>query len=811
MPDGDSPVAAAALAVCPLCLTPHVAAALEDHLRSAHHLYSYKGARHPLDDTLAAILADLLTPRPSDAAWQALVRLARSEHGPDADRVLADQLTGGLSRLVEARREPVAAALGAVVALGNASLVRTLCATPEPAARRLALACLGHLPPPYDRRLRLALRDLLKDPSLPGRARFDTLAFVLPGLEERRAARILARLLAGQGRSHGAEFLRRLEARTGPLPVYGQLQARLADRVRMSCPRCGVELSRHEMLGHLWEQHRLLLDDKRVRDPWAVVEEWVTLAQAHRDPEWVKRCRVAAEKIDPQSGSLRLTRLLMARGMADSATKLSLLGEARDRHAGCCPACFAFVPVLREEPAAAVRLTTDRLVGGGYRVAISEQGLRPLAEVVTPTTVLFQGQEPDHPWTPSGAAFLYAGICVLAAILCAMLWPRVLGSPVPPVAAILLTATIVHVLTRVILRAQGPVSERVLELTWRLLVPELHAGEYHPGDAAFAAGLARWYSERGRADVPEDQLAELLRKTELAMAAGKAPAGHLAALVRLQIERAADEGEDPVPRVVRQLGRCFEGRLPLTFAQHLLEDWAAPWWTRVNLSRLRVLVCDRAFEAGYEVQTLLDAGQNAPALGAVLGTDGPRSLAALRLIWSLRATRPWDKLGNVATAFELAGDPERAAVFGEHVDLLLYQEDRGVEVAAEDGREPLRPARIQVTLAGLWLQEVIFSIPPRVFEVRRRTTGTELILGRNVFRSPGDLDPLSRRLEKWFRWVFHEVLPQVDKVLTWQSPHRQALLRAWGAVPCPECGKPLLPRAGEVGIALEEAATEARP
>ena len=43
-------------------------------------------------------------------------------------------------------------------------------------------------------------------------------------------------------------------------------------------------------------------------------------------------------------------------------------------------------------------------------------------------------------------------------------------------------------------------------------------------------------------------------------------------------------------------------------------------------------------------------------------------------------------------------------------------------------------------------------------------------------------------------------MPQIERVLTWAAPDRAALLRAWGAVPCPECGKPVLPVAGEVGI-----------
>jgi hypothetical protein len=43
----------------------------------------------------------------------------------------------------------------------------------------------------------------------------------------------------------------------------------------------------------------------------------------------------------------------------------------------------------------------------------------------------------------------------------------------------------------------------------------------------------------------------------------------------------------------------------------------------------------------------------------------------------------------------------------------------------------------------------------------------------------------------------------VDRALTWETPHRAALLRAWGAVGCPECGGYLMPRAGEEGVAVE--------
>ena len=129
------------------------------------------------------------------------------------------------------------------------------------------------------------------------------------------------------------------------------------------------------------------------------------------------------------------------------------------------------------------------------------------------------------------------------------------------------------------------------------------------------------------------------------MAAGQGPAGHLAALRRLMVEDAAAYGADPVPLVVDQIARCFDGRLPLTYAERLLAGWSSEWWTRGNLVRLRVLLCDRAFEAGFEVRNLLDAGRTAPALGDVLRITDPAGLAGLRLLWSERPTRPWDHCG----------------------------------------------------------------------------------------------------------------------------------------------------------------------
>jgi hypothetical protein len=104
----------------------------------------------------------------------------------------------------------------------------------------------------------------------------------------------------------------------------------------------------------------------------------------------------------------------------------------------------------------------------------------------------------------------------------------------------------------------------------------------------------------------------------------------------------------------------------------------------------------------------------------------------------------------------------------------------------------------------VWLQDVWFTAPPREVEVRLKSVGCELRMGEHVFRGPGDLEELARRLERWFRYFFHEFRPQVGRVQAWQSPDRATILRSWGAVPCPECGRYLLGRVGEVGLALDE-------
>ena len=191
---------------------------------------------------------------------------------------------------------------------------------------------------------------------------------------------------------------------------------------------------------------------------------------------------------------------------------------------------------------------------------------------------------------------------------------------------------------------------RLVFHAWTRLAPRLHEPEFRREDAAFLAGLAPITPPGAFRQQRAPLLTALLKRTEDAVVAGLGPPGCLAALRRLMVEDAAAVGADPVPLVADQIARCFEGRLPLAYAEHLLAGWRSPWWTAGALVRLRVLLCDHAFEAGFEVSNLLDAGQTVP--GARRG-DGDR-----------RPSRPGGAAAAVVAAADAPLGPLRGGAHG---------------------------------------------------------------------------------------------------------------------------------------------------
>src|SRR5262249_32027062 len=149
-----------------------------------------------------------------------------------------------------------------------------------------------------------------------------------------------------------------------------RLCAHLEDQVRMNCPRCGTQLIRRDMVKHLWDTHRLVLDGFRVRDPRSVLEDWVVDYGLEKDAALLGRCRDLARKLDPAGGEALLRRMLLRHGVEDPSALAELSSAARDKHATLCPYCYARVLVPQEAPAVLLEQHEDQLEGLGYRLSL---------------------------------------------------------------------------------------------------------------------------------------------------------------------------------------------------------------------------------------------------------------------------------------------------------------------------------------------------------------------------------------------------------------------------------------------------------
>jgi hypothetical protein len=181
------------------------------------------------------------------------------------------------------------------------------------------------------------------------------------------------------------------------------------------------------------------------------------------------------------------------------------------------------------------------------------------------------------------------------------------------------------------------------------------------------------------------------------------------------------------------------------------------------------------------VAPLIDIGRRSPALGAALGSDRPTELAALRLLWSLRATMPWSAHGEATTAFDLAVSPQLS---GRHLrrdrDVLLTIDDLPGGALVADG----------VVVAGKR-----FTALPASFEVRPRADVDEyaLFIGHSLIPFVEDPSPLLPVLEGWFRYFFVEFQPRIAEVYQWQAPG-SLTFGSGQRIACPGCRQPVTPR-----------------
>ncbi|HTK78278.1 MAG TPA: hypothetical protein VL371_23660 [Gemmataceae bacterium] len=645
-------------------------------------------------------------------------------------------------------------------------------------ARALALELAAYLPP-LDASLIEPLRPLLRDRRLPAAARLEAAVAMTrtTGPSGLGTIRILRDFAAGVGKSRALERTGALRRRFGHLPAFGPFLAYLRRKVKLRCPRCRAKLPRRGMVRHMWDEHGVLLVGRNLTTPWTVIDAW--------------------GGADPERGLLRLHRWLLSNEVSDPEAGEHLRDAASREGASLCPACFALTPLPTEQfpdPAAIRPLVSShgRLAADGYVVEVAERGLYPRLSIQTPRGVIVNGRE------PGGALAHHAAVClavvpwVVLAVALALLAP----SGVAPLstAVALSVAFFVRYLLQLRPQSTADPTDRALAYAWSRLVPRLHINGYDDDDAAFLARLAVT-SIGSRGARSRDAIVQRhIATTAAAVRAGHGRLIDLAPLVRLSVADARGVGGDPVVRLADALWPCLTGDAPAGLAELVATDELMARWSVGRRARLRVLLTARAFEAGMEVTDLHDFGRAAPALGKVLDSDDLDGLARLRLLWSLRPTRPWQVCGPAATVFEVANYP----MLGSHhldiaPDLLLFQS------LTPGGPEP--PAPLIVSGRGLLYRSALVHDPDTPIDSRRTPGGYELIIGRQALPCRADPEDLARKLRRWTAYYFKEFLADVEAVLRRRSADVERLLRPL-TVTCPKCGTQFLGRRGRIGERL---------
>lgn len=799
--EGAEAVPRTSLVYCPECGLALAPDDLDHHVRTVHHLHHYNGTCAPLPEILSLLIRDLCCPNPVPQAARQLERILRQEYGRQAPEYQATLLREALGRVDPTQLPDLCDALARLMARRAVAQATTayLAAEAVPAGRQLALALTVHMPPPLERRLVRLLRPLLEIGKLPEVVQIAAAAALLgsTGLEGGRALSVLKALVVGCPRLKALDRLRLLSVQVPTSPALKDYLRHLEGGQRLRCPRCQVRFPRSEMVQHLWSVHGLVLDGETVREPWTMIEEWLTKAAAHPSEPLLERCLTFGHRLDPLNGRRRVQRLALARGLADEEARRTHLAEAARLGASVCPHCYEWVPIPQEEPTRRMSVSRGRLSSLGYRVEVSEHGWFPWAEIEMPGGNRVRSPLPERRLTRRGALLVLAGPLTLLALILSFLdlGPSLLLYVV--IVLLLTAATSVGVWFG--WRPRTPLDHRAIDHAWTELAPRLHTEGFSLDDSAFVASLALASLCRGRPELRQAALERLLPLTTRLVSAGFGGARHLAALRRLAIADAVRQGKDRVLLLVAEVDTCFHGSLPLAFADGLLEGWEEEGWTREERARLRVLLLESAFEASFEVRDILEGGATAPALAVLVDAADREGLAQLRLLWSLRASRPWHREGTAITAFELAATAATGEILGRYPDLLIRHALPSRFATEED-----RSGQIILCGRGVVFRDTVLTAVPRTIEIARRKGAFELTVDRHIFRFSSDPEVVAERIERWCRYYFQEFQPRVAEVLDWQSPDATAVLRAWGTVRCPDCHHPLLPRLGEAGIAIDE-------
>jgi hypothetical protein len=736
------------------------------------------------------LLRESCGPVPSPAAWNALVQVIGDNFPESPHAVLALRISGLLDHLDEEERLQVLENLAGFLRESpwRNELLEVLGESRSELGQATALAIAQPEDLADANRLAL-LKALVATRKFPARLQ----------------AAVLARLAGTTGRS--AEFEELVDAY---LSVRNHVRRRrrlnrlhklladkgiLADRIRqtqaslqLSCPRCQIRLTQPAMVRHLLIKHTLVLEGKRVRNAWRVVDQWLVNYRQTGAQIWLRRCFELVAQMEDPGATLRLQQRMVLQKVAKNAVLRRLVLAAQASQKALCPYCLSQSPVVSAQYLEPVLRSHGLISREGYRVHLRDDLPIPHLEIETPLGVVYSGPESGRWLTRQGIVLVAAlPLAVLAVVL------ALVGMPALAVVFTLLLSCIAYGWSWLREQLEPACGDRAVDIAWTVLCPQLLTRGLTGADAEFLAALALGSVGVGSPERRAYWLEQLREERDRAFAEGRAPSTQLACLTRLSLSDAGAQQIDLAALTASALAPCWKGRLPLAFAQQLLDDWRSVLWTRGCTARLRILLLDQAFGEGWEIVNLLGLRERVPALASVLELGSTKHLAELRWLWSARAAAPWLNISPSRSCFEIARDASsERTIFERHSDLLFHES---------------QPDGLAICSSGVYWRHLHFTDTPRqvriterVAEARRSYT---LHVGGEVVAVHYDPADLVDRLDRWLGFLQEDFQKKARKARRWVPTSDVRLLPPGEFTTCPECQQKFVGIAGQIGAKLE--------
>lgn len=643
-----------------------------------------------------------------------------------------------------------------------------------PAGETALVEWAGHVRIPLPEPALEKLLPLLAKRAVPPPVRVQAAARALASLPDESSSvrRIVRPLTAGLSPLRRLERLRQLQHQVDKSRSLDQFIERREARLKMDCPRCGQRFPRQDMVRHLWHEHGLMLERGKVRSPRRAVEELQAEHAATRDTTVLDRTSLVA-------GAAAI-RAWVAASNPPAEDVEPLREQAAECGMGLCPGCFAERPPSIPPLVPPLALSAGRLAGDGYAVSIGGADWIRTLTVSSPTKTFHYGPDSSAALGARGLATLLAAFLLALAFLIVVLGSKAWAAPAILVRFVLV-AFLGYALVRLLWKPPLAPGDRAVEAAWSYLVPRLIGGNRTSG---WLARLCRTSLGRGDPEARTPILSEV--RSRAAAGTTAADLQLLAAAGMLEADDRARMGQDRGAAIAALFAVAFRGEQPAAFAEYAAECYlsAESPPEPAERARMRVLLLETAFEAGFHPRDLIELWSAAPSLRRLMSVEPLHRLALLRGVWSMAAARTWERIARADSIFELCRSAPNISgrLLADYPDLLLlHRPDPDTEA---------RIGPVLICTRGIVVGGHMLADPESDVRIDRSGRGgVELIFGPHRFaleRSPvGDFASVVR---EWLRFRAWALLPLLDNYLASGSTLVSERVLKPMERRCPHCG-----------------------